>query len=149
MDDPVLSQKFISTMKIYILNSFVYSTNDFILGILSIVFTKVFYRSEGFMFLLYPSYEFMFYFTYIRNNLAILSYAFGGLMDIYFFWGRIQIFKPQYTFLLHTPQNKVAFYILIISIALTIPNDIMRQVTSYEFHFIETNTSKVLYTYGN
>ena len=96
-------QKFTSTMKVYCLNSLLYGLNDFILGIFLVVRNDILYKNEKFSFQLVPNFEFMFYSTFIRNNLAILFYTFGGLMDIYIVWGRIQIFKPTHTFLLKTP----------------------------------------------
>ena len=108
MDAP--QQKFISTMKVYCLNSLLYGLNDFIFGIVLAATAQVLYKNEKFSFKLDLNYEFVYYFTHIRNNLGLFFYAFGGLMDIYFVWGRIQIFKPNYTFLLMTPVSFFIFY---------------------------------------
>ncbi len=103
MDAQKLNTKFLSTMKIYILASFIYCLNDSILGIISVAKLPVMYDNEKISFFLFPSYEFSFYFVYLRTNFYVIPYTFCGIMDIYIAYTRIQIFRPQYKFLKKTP----------------------------------------------
>lgn len=102
--DP-LNTKFKDTMRVYLLNSFLYCTNDLLVVIFWLATTTVLYENNSYTFFLYPSYDLMFYLVYIRLNLGSLSYVFGSLMDIYMTWSRIQIFKPTYKFLNETSVN--------------------------------------------
>ncbi len=103
MDAQKLNTKFLSTMKIYILASFIYCLNDSILGIISVANLPVMYDNEKISFFLFPGYEFSFYFVYLRTNFYVIPYTFCGIMDIYIAYTRIQIFRPQYKFLKKTP----------------------------------------------
>lgn len=96
------NRKFLQTMKIYILCSLVYCTNDLICGIHWFACTEVMYELPENFFPFHPSYAFMFHLVHIRTNLCSYLYAFGSFMEIYLTWSRIQIFRPNYTFL----QNK-------------------------------------------
>ena len=108
--DHYTNKKFKQALRIYILCSFVFCTNELIIGTHWFAITKVMYELPGNFFPFHPSYALMFHFTYIRTNLSSLSYVFGSLVEIFITWGRIQIFKPNYTFLLNT---SVRFYSLV------------------------------------
>ena len=97
-----LNRKFTSTMKLYTLNSFLYCLNQAINCVVILSTFKTVYQHEDMIFQLFPSYEFVFYYVYVNINLSVLHYTFGGIMDIYIAYTRIQIFKSNYTFLSRT-----------------------------------------------
>ena len=148
MDGQHLNQKFISTMKIYSINSFFYCLNVVISGAVLLSTIPSVYESEHCSFQLFPSLDFMLYYVYICVNFSVFPYTIGCFMDIYITYTRIQVFKPNYKFLSQTPVQTVAFSIIIISIVITLPINISRQVITYQFEMTETNTSIVLHTYG-
>lgn len=170
-----LNQKFIKIIKIIILNSFFHSVSYLLIGIYYLLTLRdnIRYEYERFGFELSASYEFMFSCVHIYSNVYSLTYAFGSLMDIYITWGRIQMFKPDYKFLLKTPvifklihlfqfsnsfilfassflkEWKVSIFFLVIAVLLSIPVGVSRQVVSYNITLAELNTTVALHTYGN
>lgn len=167
-----MNKKFISIMKIYLLNSWLYCINIFINGAIWLATTKVQYNNDNFIFPFYTSYEFMFYLCYICFNMGYLTYIFGSLWEMYITWERIQVIRPQYKFVSKTPVNiilvvpslaesvltkslcfkvhTVSLAMLVISILFSLPSGISREVQTVEFILNDnnTNTTLTLHTYG-
>ena len=169
MDGQNMNGQFITTMKIYIFNSFLYCAHIATNGIIWFSTTTVMYENNEIIFSLFPSYEVMFYYAYIFHWFTVWHYTFAGIMDIYIAYIRILIFKPTYEFLKKTSVSftnvihsivswlikfhilkltKVSLIIIFISVLITLPINISRQVVTYKFELNTTNTSLTLYTYG-
>ena len=101
--------KFISIIKIYILNSFIICVNRLIVGVLFTIQKPVLYENETISFPLFTSYDFVFYIVYIRSNFFLLPYTFCSILDIYISYTRIQVFKPNFTLFKETPVTLVYF----------------------------------------
>jgi len=129
-------------------NSFLYCANALILGIVWLTTTSVLFENDNMIFQLMMSYEFVFYFAYVFNYLTSLFYTFGGIMDIYIAYTRVQAFKPEYTFLKTVSIRRCSLLIVIFSFLIPLPINISREVLTYEFKLNATNTSLVLYTYS-
>jgi len=156
-------------MKIYIFNSFLYCAHIATNGIIWFSTTTVMYENNEIIFSLFPSYEVMFYYAYIFHWFTVWHYTFSGIMDIYIAYIRVLIFKPTYEFLKKTSVSftnviyfivswlikfhilkltKVSLIIIFISVLITLPINISRQVVTYKFELNTANTSLTLYTYG-
>ncbi len=96
LDSQEANKKFVSTMKVYIFNSLLFCLNDTILGVIWFTTTKAMYENDACIFQLWSWYGFMVYFTYFRMNFTAVTYTFGGIMDIYIAYTRIQMLKPNY-----------------------------------------------------
>ena len=105
MDGQILNKKFLSTMKIYILNSFSFCINDTTFCIVWIATAPSLYNNENIIFYMSPNHDFMFYLCYIYINISAIPSTFGVFMDIYIAYSRIQIFKPNLKLLLKTPVS--------------------------------------------
>jgi hypothetical protein len=103
MNGQNLNKKFVSSMKIYILNSFSFCINDTTFCIVWIATAPLLYNNDNIIFYLSPNHDFMFYLCYIYINISAIPTTFGVFMDIYIAYSRIQIFKPNLKFLLKTP----------------------------------------------
>ena len=88
-------------MKIYSFNSFAYCTNIAMVGSYWFANTREMYDIDAWVFHFSPDYNFMFYYA-ISISLSSLLYTYGSFLEIYITWGRIQVFKPNYKFLLTT-----------------------------------------------
>ena len=105
MNGQNLNKKFVSSMKIYILNSFSYCINDTIFYIVWIATAPSLYNNENIIFYMSLNHDFMFYLCYIYINISAIPSTFGVFMDIYIAYSRIQIFKPNLKLLLKTPVS--------------------------------------------
>ena len=101
------NEKFLDSIKVYTLNSYLFCTNDVITSIWWLIVTKDLYDEKNSRNYSYfdKNYWFVFYFTYIRSWFWSLFYTFGAVMDIYIAYSRVQVFKPNLTFLLKTPVS--------------------------------------------
>ena len=95
-----MDTKFLKSLKVYSLNSFIYSCVDLTTITLYFCLNDSVYRFKYLDF--YTSYSFVFFYAYIHNILWTLCYTFSGLMDIYIVYGKIQVLKPSYKFLKKT-----------------------------------------------
>lgn len=71
-----LDQKFINSIKIYILNSLVYSATEMILELYFLADIEVIYELSNFNFPFYSNYQFMLYSVYITHSAASWTFLF-------------------------------------------------------------------------
>jgi hypothetical protein len=140
-----MNQRFLVCLKFYSINSLMVNLNDMITCLFYFIKIENIYRFNGLDF--YENSSFVFYYTNFYLTIWSIVYTFGGFMDIYIIYGRIQIFYPKLTFLKETSISMFSFIILIFCILINIPINMSRQMTILPFSIYQNKTT-ILFTPG-
>ena len=103
------NKKFIECVKIYILSSLIFSANALIGFIFWLVDTETLYQNINFTFSLFPLSRFVNFYCYFVMNFGTFLFTFGGYMELYIAFQRVQAFKTNWTYLRETPVSNNYF----------------------------------------
>lgn len=122
-------EKFNKYLQIFAINSALLNLNDFIMVFSSLVFNM---------------YDMNFSYTKAVYNFVYyiiwsVLYTFGGFLDIFIVYERIQLINPNWSFLLNKKATRISIGVFILCIAINMPLNMSRRIDSKQFLVIFTS----------
>ncbi len=143
---PSMNSRFITSLKIYSINSLLISLSDFINSLFFLICNRIIWVYNDTLYFTMP--EHIFYYTYIYIPIWTILYTIGSSLDIFIVYGRIQVLCPKLKFLGKICAYKISVLIIVLSILINLPPNLGRQLDKLTLN-LEKNQTLFLSKYGN
>lgn len=139
-------KKFFSFLKYYTINSLICNINDSVLIILLINLKNDLLMDMDTYQIYHKKYISILYIIRVYEVIRSIVYSFGCCLDIFIIYERIQLYAPNYTFLIKKSARRITLFIIIYCIFLNIPANFSHEIVSIEISLESDNIQ--IYSYA-
>ena len=125
-------KKFFHLLKYYTLNSIVSNLNDFVIMVFLIRFRHQLLIDTSSLQIYNQNHNLIRYIVYFYLIVRNTVYTFGCSLDLFIIYERIQLYAPNYSFLIKQSAGRIVGFVFLYVIVLNVPTNMSRQVRHIE-----------------